>query len=474
MRVRSSLLYLTLHAVIPLALLVLPLAGCDSAKASTARAQTSAPTDAEVGRPPTTVLFSVVEAADTVRVHAQVYGTVTDLHARLGDSVQAGDVLMQLASPELVHLVDAAKAELAGAQALAHAARVTARMSKLESVTSLSEWEFDYQAAVASLDFARHETARRTEDDQRNMSYSLSDLEQGQSNLDRALTQLAQAELYREATEARSASTAITLSTTKREEERMVELQSKNFASASAVEEAQLSHANATAEREEHAKELAQRDEEVKSAKDEIATAKRSLEIWTDAMGHNVRGLEALRKSRAARESEADLQMQSAGARLEATRSMVGLDAESSTHALAAADAAVLTARAALRVAEQQVTWLQIVAPVDGVVSHLNVAVGELVRSGRATAVPGRPLAVLASGPRLVARLVVDAAGLANVVLGASVRVTPSGQSDRAVGGEVVSVAADESDRARYVVTVALTDATAAAPVGTVVRIEFD
>ena len=99
---------------------------------------------------------------------------------------------------------------------------------------------------------------------------------------------------------------------------------------------------------------------------------------------------------------------------------------------------------------------------------------GELVRSGRATAVPGRPLAVLASGPRLVARLVVDAAGLANVVLGASVRVTPAGQSDRAVCGRVVSAAADELDGARYVVTVALTDATAAAPVGTVVRIEFD
>ena len=214
------------------------------------------------------------------------------------------------------------------------------------------------------------------------------------------------------------------------------------------------------------------------AADDEIAAARRYMVIWSDALDHKSKALEALGRGRVAAEAEADLQMQSAGARLEATRAVVDLDAGRSVHTVAAADAAVRAAVASLRLAEQQVAWLGILAPADGVVSEINVATGELARSGRSSAAPGPATLVLGSAQRLVVRLVVEASGLAHVVLGGSVRVTPSGGSGGESGGPlsaaVVSVVADELDGSRYVVTVRLPEAADGFPLGTVVRVEFD
>ncbi|MAF12659.1 hypothetical protein CMK11_19595 [Candidatus Poribacteria bacterium] len=474
MRARPSLGHLAF-----LALFVAISRGCGDADGPPPAADTSPPSLAKVAPPEDDTaaaalrVSGVVHVAEAVPIRSQVSGAVERLAVHEGAAVHAGDLLAELNNPELVYLADQARAELAQARAFADVAETIAKLAALESVTSLAEWELDYQAAAAELERARHETLRMTYNDRANMGYVLSDAEREKADLDRALNQLKQAELQREATQARAASVAIGLGKTQRERERMEELQSKNFASASAVEEAQLAHANATTESEEHAKNLAARDEDVKAAGDEIATARRMGAIRADTLDHTLKGLEALAQEREAREAAAEFEMEKTGVRLEHTRAVVDLDAEKSRHALAAAAADVVAAQAALRVAEQQVEWLRIVAPADGVVVGLTVSVGELVRSGKSAVVADPAFLTLATTDSLEARVAVDAAWLGSVALGASVRVELSG-SDTVLSGRVTAVEAIETDAFVYTVTIGLPDgASDAMPAGSVVHVEF-
>jgi multidrug efflux pump subunit AcrA (membrane-fusion protein) len=475
MRVRSPFLSLPL-----LALFVAFGSGCGDAagppSAYTASLVTSAsasPSSDDTPTPSPLRISGVVQAATAVRVRPQVDGTVERLSVADGDVVRAGDLLAQLSNADLVHLADQARADLAQAQALAAVADTAAKLSALESVTSVSEWDLDHQAAAADREFARHETVRSIYSDRQNMGHVLSDVERGKADLDRALNQLKQAELQREATLARAGSVAISLGKTERERERMEELLAKNFASASAVEEAQLAHATATTESEEHQNDLEARDEDVKAAGEEIATARRMNAIVQDTLAHTLEALEALTEARAAREAEAELEMAKAGVRLAATRAAVELSAEQSRYTIAAADAAVEAAQGALRLAEQQVEWLRIEAPADGVVSALSVSAGELVRSGRSAVVADPAFLTLVTTDSLVARVAVDAAQLGSIVLGATVRVELSG-ADTVLSGEVGKVEASEIDAFAYLVTIRLPDdAWDVVPAGSVVHVEF-
>jgi len=442
------------------------------AQAPPSTATTEAPSDVPASTSPL-VVPGVARAAESVGIHAYVDGAVARVVAQPGDVVRAGDLLLELHNPELVQLVAEARAKLAQAQALARAAELDSQMAALELTTSLGEWEADYEAAVASLANTRFESTRTIHDQQRNMAFTLSDVERGQTDLDRARNQLTHAQLQREATQARGASLAIGLTKAEREKQRMEELQAQNFASASAVEEAQLSHATAVTASEEHTQGLAARDEDVKAALDEIASSERLIAIWTDALGHETKSLEAVREGRKAREQEAELAVRKAGVRRDATRAFVDLDEEKSAHTVAAAAAAVGAAEAAVAVAVQQVEWLRVSAPVDGVVAQVNVSAGELARSGRTTYASEAPLLTLVDPARLVAEVALPTSQLLGAGLGKSVHVSLPG-APGSVEAKVSSVRREGGTAGMYVVTIDLPlDSRGIAP-ASVVLVRFE
>jgi multidrug efflux pump subunit AcrA (membrane-fusion protein) len=459
--------------------LTLAHAGCGGPDSrSQAAVPTSPPTAA--GDVPTTaapsavlLLAGVTRSAEEVRIHANVDGTALDVLVREGDMVKAGDPLVILVNPELSHGVEQAAAAHEGASARAQAADVDSRMNALERATSLRVAELEYEGAQVSADISRHESTRYVENDQaKNMAFSLTDVERSRSSLLRARNRLTQAQLQRGATAARGASVALNLAKTDRERQRMEELQSKNFASASAAEEAELSHANALSRSEEYKRDLAARDEDVKAAQDQIESAQERLNIWEEALGHGVAALQGMKESREAIHTRMGQVTESSGVRLEATRAAVDLDAARSGFFAAASHEAAHDADAAAQVAGQQVAWLRVLAPGDGVVVALNVAVGELVRSARTGADAGEPLLTLADPNRVVARVPVDASDLGRVVVGASVTVVGAGGGGASVVGSVASVAPAPGDNSVYIATIVLPDA-GDIGVGSVVHVEF-
>ncbi len=480
MRASSSLLCSPVLAALLVPLVVL-CSACGDAGGGAASAAESSSAVAAVQAAPTGSpssgtlrLAGVVESAEPVRIRSQVDGTVARVAALEGAEVQAGDLLLVLENPELVHLVGQAEAILADARARAEEVGAEAEMSAVQRAASLRDSEIDYESSVVGAEISRYEGVRILENDQaKNMAFSLTDIARSKSNLDRALNRQRQSELRRAASQARGASIAINLTKTARARQRMEELESKNYVSTSAVEEAQLTHATAVTRSEEHKHDLASRDEDVKAAGDEIASAQRRLDIWEEAFGHGVKSLEGARKAREAIDTRSESFVQRADVRREANRASVDLDAEKGAHTVDAAIAAVQTAEAALRAAEQRVAWLRIVAPSHGTVGRLNVAAGELVRSGKTTVDPGPPLLTLSNGARLVARARVDVSRLGSVVLGSSVRVTPSGATGKTVSGEVVAVVQSEGDGSTYIATIALPDGDDTMRLGSVVEIDF-
>ncbi len=483
MRVRPAFLrLLLLTGVVALCCGCGDLDGAPAAHAQTPPRPSAAriPTDTSPSTPPF-VAPAIVAAAKDVRIHPYVDGSVARVLVRPGDTVQAGDLLVELSSPELVELVAEARAKLAQAEALARLEDISRRITAVEAAAAAGEWEADYDGAVASLERTQFDSVRTIHNQQSNMAFTLADVERGETDLDRARNQLTHAQLQREATKARGASLGISLAKSEREKQRMEELQSKNFASSSSVEEAQLEHATAVTASEEHTQDLAARDEDVKAALEEIASSERLIAIWADALGHKRKALEALRQERAARELEAELIVRKTGARRDATRANVDLDAEKSARAAEAAAAAVREAAAALSVAEQQVSWLRVTAPVAGIVTGVSVAVGELARSGRTTYASETPLLTLGDSAQLVAELTLPSSRLVGIGLGAAVRVSLTGAPGSAtteasgeVSAKVSSVRPHSRNADMYVVTVDISQPPAGIALGSVVLVQFE
>ncbi len=415
----------------------------------------------------------VTRSLDEVRIHALVSGTAARVMVRNGDMVKAGDTLVVLANPELSSRADQATALHTGASARAQVAGVDSRMNALDQSTSLSVAELEHEGSRVSADITRHVSTQIVENDQaKNMAFSLADVERSRSGLLRARNRLKQALLQREATAARGASVALSLAKTDRERQRMEELRSKNFASASAAEEAELSHANALSRSEGYKRDLAARDEDVKAAEDEIASAQARLDIWQEALGHGVTSLQGMKSSREAEQTRMGQHVEASGVRLEAARSRVDLEGEKSGFLVAASLEAARDAEAAAQAAGQQVEWLHIVAPADGVVVGLSVAVGELVRSARAGADAGAPLLALADPARLVARVPLSAADLGRVVVGESVNVSATGSEGASIVGDVASVDPATDGSAVYIATIALPEV-GDIGIGAVVHVDF-
>jgi len=101
-------------------------------------------------RGPGTYLVSGTVETDVVRVASRHGGRVVAIHAQEGDTLSSGQLLVEVAAPELLAQRDQVSATLAE---LEHGPRPE------EIAAAKADWE----ALQAQLDFARHEAQRAEE-----------------------------------------------------------------------------------------------------------------------------------------------------------------------------------------------------------------------------------------------------------------------------------------------------------------------
>jgi len=252
-------------------------------------------------------------------VSAKVYGRVADVLVNDNQPVKAGQALVKLDARDYQAALDQAKAQLALAESEAQSAGVDVPRTRENTVSGTSS--ADAQLLGAQADAMRAEVAYE--------QAKTSDLAWAQANIDksRANAQLAQADLAR-----------------------FRPLMEKGEISKQQFDAAQA-NADATASA-------------LKADEEKFAQAKRSVDI-------------------------AKAQLEAAKARVQqAQAGVASAKADTKQVAMKQADAAgkiakVQQARAAVEAAQLNLEYATITAPVDGVVTHKQVEIGQVVQQGQ-------------------------------------------------------------------------------------------
>jgi membrane fusion protein (multidrug efflux system) len=253
------------------------------------------------------------------QISSKVYGRVGQVLVNDNQQVKAGETLVKLDPRDLQAAVDQAKAQLAMAETDAKSAGVDVPRTELNTQSGTSS--ADAQLAYAQADFMR---AQSTYDQART-----SDLAYAQDNIEKskANAQLAQADL-----------------------ERYRPLMEKGEISKQQFDAAQA-NADATASA-------------LRADQEKLAQAQRGVEI-------------------------ARAQLDSARARVDQAKAgIISAKADTKQVVMRQADAQgkiaqVQQARAALEAAELNLEYTTVVAPVDGVVTHKQVEIGQIVQQGQ-------------------------------------------------------------------------------------------
>jgi len=253
------------------------------------------------------------------QISSKVYGRVGEVLVNDNQQVKAGQTLAKLDPRDLQAAVDQAKAQLALAETDAQSAGVDVPRTQLNTQSGTSS--ADAQLAFAQADLMR---AQSTYDQART-----SDLAWAQDNIEKskANAQLAQADL-----------------------ERYRPLMEKGEISKQQFDAAQA-NADATASA-------------LKADQEKLAQAQRGVEI-------------------------AQAQLDAAKARIDQARAgIISARADTKQVVMRQADAQgkiakVQQARAALEAAQLNLEYTTVVAPVDGVVTHKQVEIGQIVQQGQ-------------------------------------------------------------------------------------------
>ncbi len=103
----------------------------------------------------------------------------------------------------------------------------------------------------------------------------------------------------------------------------------------------------------------------------------------------------------------------------------------------------VVAAKSALDEAEQHLRDTKIYAPIDGVVSNLNVQIGQILASGITNVGGGTPALSVADISRLYVLASVDESDIAHVKVGQSVNITADSYPKKKFSGRVVRIATE-------------------------------
>jgi RND family efflux transporter MFP subunit len=133
-----------LLAILAIALLASTAAGCAGHSAVTVKTAVAAEQELVA----TVSLSGVLVPAQTADISSQIAGKVTGLNFQVGDSVKAGDILMQLNTETLNAQLEQAQASLQNAEAAVEAAKNQAAVAKI----NLDQAQRDYDRTRALFD----------------------------------------------------------------------------------------------------------------------------------------------------------------------------------------------------------------------------------------------------------------------------------------------------------------------------------
>ena len=343
-----------------------------------------------------------------VEVKSNVEGEIVKLYVQNGAYVEAGDDLIDL-DPELyVEEKKQAEADVRAAKAQVKQAELNIELKKERLESQLAQAEADLKMAQASLETTQAATITQINQAETDILTAQNSLDQDNIALEQARIALEQAKITLSEQETSLSSAKISLDNAKSELDRNTELYDKELVSKKALEDAQAQHVNAKVQYENAQKRVESQKQTIASQQRTIKVRETSIASRELTLENQKDNLEALKKMRKNSEEEARLRVGNSRTRLNELTLNLENEKSLTEQSRVSADANQLRRESTLKNQSERLEWTKIKAPMSGIVTLLELEVGEIVTSGRSAFSQSPPLMTIVDPSKMVVKTFIN------------------------------------------------------------------
>ena len=343
-----------------------------------------------------------------VEVKSNVEGEIVALYVKNGDLVEEGQVLIDL-DPELyVEEKKQAEMDVRAAKAQVKQAEINIELKKERLESQLVQSESDYKIAQANYETTKATTITQINQSETDIQTAQNSLDQDKIALEQARIALDQANITLSEQETSLSSSKISLDNAKSELDRNTELHKKGLVSKKVLEDTQAQHVNAKVQYENAQKRVESQRQTIASQERTIKVRESSIASRKLTLENQKQNLEDLKKMRKNAEEEARLRVENSKTRL--TELQITLDNEKllTEQSRVSAEANQLRRQSTLENQAERLEWTTIKAPMAGIVTLLELEVGEIVTSGRSAFSQSPPLMTIVDPSKMVVKTFIN------------------------------------------------------------------
>ena len=343
-----------------------------------------------------------------VEVKSNVEGEIVGLHVKNGEYVEEGQVLIEL-DPELYQEEKKqAEADVRAAKAQLKQADLNILLKKERLQSQLTQAESDFKIAQANFETTQASTITQINQAETDILTAQNSLDQDNIALDQARIALDQANITLSEQETSLSSSKISLDNAKSELDRNTELYNKKLVSKKALEDAQAQHVNAQVQYENAQKRVKSQKQTILSQERTITVRETSIASRELILENQKQNLEDLKKTRKNAEEEGRLRVENSKTRLDELNLTLENEKSLTEQSRVSADANRLRRESTLKNQSERLEWTTIKAPMSGLVTLLELEVGEIVTSGRSAFSQSPPLMTIVDPSKMVVKTFIN------------------------------------------------------------------
>ena len=375
-----------------------------------------------------------------VEIKSNVEGEIINLYVKNGDPVEKDQVLLEL-DPELYEEEKKqAEADVAAAEAQVTQAQLNIKLKDERLDSQLTQADADLKIAEANFETTKASTITQVSQAETNIQTTKNSLEQDKIALAQAKIALAQARITLSENEASLRSAKVSLDNAKSELKRNTELYDKKLISKKALEDAQAQHANAEVQHE-------NASTRVDSQKQAITSQERTVEIRESAINSREttltteqKNLEHLKNMRQKAEEEAKLRVENSTTRYQELIETFDNEKLLTKQSEVSAKANRLRRQSTLKNQSERLEWTVIKAPMAGIVTLLELEVGEIVTSGRSAFSQSPPIMTIVDPSKMVVKTFINEVDMERLKLGQRAEIKVDAYQTKTYNGEVYEI----------------------------------
>ena len=382
-----------------------------------------------------------------VEVKSNVEGEIIKLYVDEGDSVEAGQVLLEIDPEQYIEQMRQAKADVDASAAQLKQAELNIVLKKEALHSQQQQAEDNVKIAEASSNTTVTASLTQIIQAETQIQTTKNDLVQDEIALDQAKIGLNQAELTLSELETARDSAKVELDNAEAELKRNKELFEKKLVSKRSLEEAQSRRAGALSQYNSAVQRVASQIETLESQQKTIETRKTAIDTRNATLTYQKLNLEKLREMRKAEEEEAALHLKIAQTRLNEIHRTIDEEKNVVEESKESAKANLLRRKSNLKNQEERFGWTTIRAPMSGTVTLLEVEEGEIVTSGRSAFAQSPPLMTIGDLSKMVVKTFINEVDMERLRLNQEAEIKADAYQNKIYEGRVVEIAPSGVER---------------------------